>query len=168
MLAASLEDLPRQQPGAACRSSASCPPPRGRRAGPIRIVTEIVSDEFLTGNGPSIPVLDGDVIRVFSVASRVISIACAAMCGLREGWITAGMRVSDALRLAGGVRPDVYLGQILIARTQPDSSRLQLRRRCAIRRVLSSTTFRSRKTMRSAYSRRRSFARRGTSRSTER
>jgi len=37
------------------------------------------------------------------------------------------MRVSDALRLAGGVRSDVYLGQLLITRTNSDSSRMQLR-----------------------------------------
>jgi protein involved in polysaccharide export with SLBB domain len=37
------------------------------------------------------------------------------------------MRVSEALRLAGGVRPDVYLGQVLITRTMPDSSHFQLR-----------------------------------------
>jgi len=37
------------------------------------------------------------------------------------------MRVSDALRIAGGVKPDVYLGEILITRTLPDSSRIQLR-----------------------------------------
>jgi polysaccharide biosynthesis/export protein len=37
------------------------------------------------------------------------------------------MRLSDALKLAGGVRPDVYLGQILITRTMPDESHVQLR-----------------------------------------
>src|SRR5437762_1312013 len=37
------------------------------------------------------------------------------------------MHVSDALKPAGGVKPDVYLGQILITRTNPDSSRVQLR-----------------------------------------
>jgi protein involved in polysaccharide export with SLBB domain len=37
------------------------------------------------------------------------------------------MRLSDALKLAGGVKPDVYLGQVLITRTNPDSSRVQLR-----------------------------------------
>src|SRR4029078_7769204 len=47
--------------------------PRGQRApgGRGGIVTDIVSDEFVTGTRPSIPVLAGDVIRVFSVASRV-------------------------------------------------------------------------------------------------
>src|SRR5437762_4825956 len=37
------------------------------------------------------------------------------------------MHVSDALKPAGGVKPDVYLGQILITRTNPDSTRTQLR-----------------------------------------
>ena len=41
--------------------------------------------------------------------------------------ITPGMRVSDAIRMAGGVKPDVYLGQILITRLQPDSTRVELR-----------------------------------------
>jgi protein involved in polysaccharide export with SLBB domain len=37
------------------------------------------------------------------------------------------MRVSEALKLAGGVKPDAYLGQVLITRTMPDSSHFQLR-----------------------------------------
>jgi polysaccharide export outer membrane protein len=104
-------------------------PPAQRVGGRDRIVTEIVSDAFLTGTGPSVPVLDGDVIRVSTIVSRVRN--RIAVNG--DVWspgalgLTPGMRVSDALRLAGGVRPDVYLGQVLITRTQPDSSRLQLR-----------------------------------------
>jgi protein involved in polysaccharide export with SLBB domain len=92
-------------------------------------VTEIVSDEFMTGNGPSIPVMAGDVIRVFTVASRVrnrIYVRGDVWSPGSQG-IAPGMRVSDALRLAGGVKPDVYLGQLLITRTMPDSTRLQLR-----------------------------------------
>jgi protein involved in polysaccharide export with SLBB domain len=38
-----------------------------------------------------------------------------------------GMRLSDALKLAGGVKPDAYLGDVLIARLRSDSSRVQLR-----------------------------------------
>jgi polysaccharide biosynthesis/export protein len=41
--------------------------------------------------------------------------------------LAPGMLLSDALRVAGGVKPDVYLGQVLISRTLPDSSRIQLR-----------------------------------------
>ena len=40
---------------------------------------------------------------------------------------TAGMRLSDALRMAGGPKPDVYLGQVLITRLSADSSRIQMR-----------------------------------------
>jgi polysaccharide biosynthesis/export protein len=41
--------------------------------------------------------------------------------------MTPGMTVSDAIRLAGGPKPDVYLGQVLVDRLLPDSSRIQLR-----------------------------------------
>jgi protein involved in polysaccharide export with SLBB domain len=105
------------------------PPAQRVTGGRDRIVTEVVSDEFLGGTGPSIPVLDGDVIRVFSVATRVrnrVSVTGDVWSPGSVG-LTPGMHVSDALRIAGGVRPDVYLGQILVTRTLPDSSRIQLR-----------------------------------------
>jgi protein involved in polysaccharide export with SLBB domain len=105
------------------------PPAQRATGGRDRIVTEIVSDEFLTGTGPSIPVLDGDVIRVFTVAARVrnrISVKGDVWSPGSLG-LTPGMHVSDALRIAGGVRPDVYLGQVLVTRTLADSSRIQLR-----------------------------------------
>jgi protein involved in polysaccharide export with SLBB domain len=37
------------------------------------------------------------------------------------------MTLSDAIRLAGGAKPGVYLERILVTRTRPDSSRVQLR-----------------------------------------
>ena len=40
---------------------------------------------------------------------------------------TAGMKLSDALRLAGGPRPDLYLGRILVTRVSEDSTMTQLR-----------------------------------------
>jgi protein involved in polysaccharide export with SLBB domain len=105
------------------------PPALRAPGGRDRVVTDIVADEFVTGTGPSIPVLAGDLIRVFSVVSRVrnrITVRGNVWTPGSVG-IAPGMRLSDALRLAGGVRPDVYLGQVLITRTQPDSSREQLR-----------------------------------------
>jgi protein involved in polysaccharide export with SLBB domain len=105
------------------------PPEQRVLGGRDRIVTEIESDQFINGTGPSISVLDGDVIRVFSVASRVrnrIYVRGNVWSPGSQG-ISPGMKVSDALRLAGGVRPDVYLGQLLITRTLPDSSKIQLR-----------------------------------------
>lgn len=105
------------------------PPSQRVAGGRDRIVTEIVSDQFTAGTGPSIPVLDGDVIRVFSVASRVRNRIYVRGNVWSPGAVglLPGMRVSDALRLAGGVRPDVYLGQVLIDRTDADSTRHELR-----------------------------------------
>jgi protein involved in polysaccharide export with SLBB domain len=105
------------------------PPEQRPLGGRDRVVTEIVSDQFMTGSGPAIAVLPGDVIRVFSVASRVrnrIYVRGNVWSPGSQG-IAPGMRISDALRVAGGVKPDVYLGQVLINRTLPDSSRIQLR-----------------------------------------
>jgi polysaccharide export outer membrane protein len=105
------------------------PPDQRALGGRDRIVTDVVSDQLTTGTGPSIPILDGDVLRVFSVASRVrnrIYVRGNVWSPGSQG-IAPGMKVSDALRLAGGVKPDVYLGQVLISRTLPDSSKLQLR-----------------------------------------
>src|SRR4029077_14270497 len=97
------------------------PPEQRTASGRDRIVTEIVSDQFTTGIGPSIAVMPGDVIRVFSVAARVrnrISVSGDVWSPGSLG-ITPGMRLSDALRLAGGVKPDAYLGQVLITRYNP-------------------------------------------------
>jgi len=71
----------------------------------------------------------GDVIRVFTVASRVRNriLVTGDVWSPGSQGLAPGMRLSDALRIAGGVRPDVYLGQVLVARTLSDSSHLQLR-----------------------------------------
>jgi polysaccharide biosynthesis/export protein len=105
------------------------PPAQRITGGRDRTVTEIVSDEFLTGTGPSFPVVDGDLIRVFTVATRVRNrvLVTGDVWSPGSVGLAPGMHVSDALRISGGVRPDVYLGQVLITRTLPDSSRIQLR-----------------------------------------
>jgi protein involved in polysaccharide export with SLBB domain len=105
------------------------PPEQRTLGGRDRIVTEIVSDEITSGFGPSVPVFNGDVIRVFSVATRVrnrIAVIGNVWAPGSQG-LRPGMTVSEALRVAGGVKSDTYLGQVLISRTMPDSSRLQLR-----------------------------------------
>jgi polysaccharide export outer membrane protein len=105
------------------------PPAQRVPGGRDRVTMEVTSDAFMTGTGPSVAIEPGDVIRVFSVADRVrnrIRVSGDVWSPGSLG-ITPGMRVSDALKLAGGVRPDVYLGQILITRTMPDSTHIQLR-----------------------------------------
>ena len=105
------------------------PPAQRALGGRDRIVTDVVSDQFQTGTGPALPLENGDVIRVFTVATRVrnrISVLGNVWAPGSQG-LSAGMRISDALRLAGGVKPDVFLGQVLITRMNPDSTKIQLR-----------------------------------------
>ncbi|MEO7648500.1 MAG: SLBB domain-containing protein, partial [Gemmatimonadaceae bacterium] len=106
-------------------------PPAERSAGGMdRIVTEVISDQFATGTGPNLPVQPGDVIRIFRVSSRLRNrvavrgnVATPGPQGIEPGRTL----LSQALRAAGGVKPDTYLGQILVSRMQRDSSRTQLR-----------------------------------------
>jgi polysaccharide export outer membrane protein len=93
-----------------------------------RVTIDVASNAFSEGTGPSIPVLPGDVIRVFKVTERVrnrISVAGNVWHPGALG-LAPGMTVSQALRAAGGVKPDSYLGQVLITRMNSDSTRVQL------------------------------------------
>ncbi|HEY9426757.1 MAG TPA: polysaccharide biosynthesis/export family protein, partial [Gemmatimonadaceae bacterium] len=71
----------------------------------------------------------GDVVRVFPVTTRIrnrITVAGDVWTPGQQGF-TPGMRLSDAIERSGGTKPDVYLGQILVTRLLPDSTRIQLR-----------------------------------------
>jgi protein involved in polysaccharide export with SLBB domain len=94
-----------------------------------RIVMEVASSAFDTGAGPAIPMAGGDSVYVFAVTTRVRNRITVNGDVWQPGpmGFTPGMRLSDALKLAGGVKPDVYLGGLLIARLQTDSTRRQLR-----------------------------------------
>jgi protein involved in polysaccharide export with SLBB domain len=104
------------------------PPSQRGESGRDRIVIDVTSDELASGAGPKLPVMAGDVVRVFAVAERVRD----RIHVLGDVWapgvagFTPGMKLSDALRLAGGVKPDVYLGRVLVSRLRPDSTRIQL------------------------------------------
>jgi protein involved in polysaccharide export with SLBB domain len=104
-------------------------PPSERVQGRDRVTTDIVSDAFLTGTGPAVPVEPGDVIRVFPVATRVRNRITVRGNVNMPGTIglSPGMTVSSALKTAGGIKPDTYLGEVLITRLNPDSTRQQLR-----------------------------------------
>lgn len=79
--------------------------------------------------GATIKVGTGDVVRVGVVAdrqrNRVVVRGNVWSPGLVA--ITPGLTLSGALRLAGGLRPDTYLGRLLVTRLRSDSSRVQLR-----------------------------------------
>jgi polysaccharide biosynthesis/export protein len=98
-------------------------------AGHDRVAIEIASSAFDTSAGPSIPMEAGDSVHVFAVNPTVQNRLAVTGAVWQPGpmGFTPGMRLSDALKLAGGVKPDVYMGTVLIARLQTDSTREQLR-----------------------------------------
>jgi len=108
-----------------------------RDGGAARIVLDITLQptRTLAGDGGSpgdtvdATLEDGDVVRVFPISERVsnrIAVAGNVWQPGSQGY-TTGLRLSQAIAHAGGLRPDAYLGQILITRTLADSSRVQLR-----------------------------------------
>jgi polysaccharide export outer membrane protein len=105
-------------------------PPEQRTAdGRDRVTIDIESDQGSNGSPLAVPVQAGDVVRVFRVASRVrntVVVEGNVWSPGRQG-ISPGMTIADAVDLAGGLKPDVYLGQVLVDRLRPDGSRVQLR-----------------------------------------
>jgi polysaccharide export outer membrane protein len=105
-------------------------PPKQRAlvGGRDRVTIDITSETLAATDGASIPLRDGDVVRVFKVAERMRNRVMVNGNVWQPGAIglTPGMTVSQALRLAGGAKPDTYLGQIQISRLGPDSTRTQL------------------------------------------
>jgi len=103
------------------------PAERVTAGGRDRTVLDINSDDLSTGFGPAVPLVDGDRVEIFEIASRVrnsISVLGAVWNPGSQGF-EAGMRLSEALRRAGGVRPEVK--DALIDRLQSDQTRRSLR-----------------------------------------
>jgi protein involved in polysaccharide export with SLBB domain len=95
-----------------------------------RVVIDVTATDPNPEAAPNFPVEPGDVVRVFRVADRVgksISVRGNVSTPGTIGF-TPGMKLSDAVRLAGGLKPDAFLDQVLISRLRgADSSRVQLR-----------------------------------------
>ena len=104
------------------------PPAVRRSVGSDRVIREVASDS-VTGDVAAEPLQAGDVVRVFELPGRARSRVAVLGNVWQPGPVgfAAGMRLSEALRLAGGLKPDAYLGQVLVSRLQPDSTRAQLR-----------------------------------------
>ena len=105
-------------------------PPESRgTGGRARVVLAVGADQFTAGVPPAVPMAPGDSVTVHAVADRLRGFVTVRGNVWVEGEIgfTPGMRLSDALRLAGGPKPDVYLGRILVTRVREDSSMIQLR-----------------------------------------
>ncbi len=105
--------------------------PAGQRAegGRDRVVLDVPGTGASITDFPAIAMTGGDVVQVFAVAERVRNsiVVNGHVWAPGTQSLRAGMRLSDALRSAGGLKSDAYLGQVLITRLRPDSTRQQLR-----------------------------------------
>ena len=101
------------------------PPAERTTTGRDRLVVDVAAEQA----PPPLPLVNGDVVRVSRVAERVRNRLTVIGNVWRPGAIgyEPGLRLSQALRNAGGVKPDTYLGRVLVARLQSDSTRVQLR-----------------------------------------
>ncbi|MBK8004910.1 MAG: SLBB domain-containing protein [Gemmatimonadetes bacterium] len=105
------------------------PPAQRGVNGRDRVVLDIASDQFTDGVAPPFALAAGDSVTVFEVADRRRGVVTVLGNVWTAGAVghSPGMKLSDAIRLAGGPKPDVYLGRILVTRLLADSSRVQLR-----------------------------------------
>jgi len=105
------------------------PPGARGEPGRDRVVVDVASDGMRTGVVPPYGVEAGDSVVVFPVGDRTRAVVRVKGNVWTAGAIgfTPGMKLSEALRLAGGPKPDTYLGQVLVSRLRPDSTRFQLR-----------------------------------------
>jgi protein involved in polysaccharide export with SLBB domain len=105
--------------------------PPGQRAadGRDRVVIDVPAERLASASGTTFRVEAGDVVRVFPVSDAVrdrIAVTGSVWAPGPQGF-KQGMKLSDALRNAGGVRPDAMLDNVLVTRLMPDSTRRQLR-----------------------------------------
>jgi polysaccharide biosynthesis/export protein len=105
------------------------PPDTRGPGGRARVVVDVAPDQLTGGVVPEVPVSAGDSVTVLAVPQRVRGYVTVRGNVWVEGQVglTPGMKLSDAIRVAGGPKPDVYLDRILISRTNEDSTRTQLR-----------------------------------------
>ncbi|HKS04797.1 MAG TPA: SLBB domain-containing protein [Gemmatimonadaceae bacterium] len=105
------------------------PPELRRERGRDRVIVDVQTDTTQNAALPAFPLADLDSVYVYPISDRVRNKVTVTGSVWSAGPValTPGMRVSAALRAAGGLRPDAYLGELHITRRMPDESRVQLR-----------------------------------------
>ena len=93
------------------------------------MVVDVAPDQLTGGVVPAVPVSAGDSVTVLAVPQRLRGYVTVKGNVWVEGQVglTPDMKLSDAIRVAGGPKPDAYLDRILISRINEDSTRTQLR-----------------------------------------
>lgn len=105
------------------------PPAERQGNGRERVVIDLDERQFNGGVVPPFPMAAADSVTVFAVAERETRFVTVEGNVWTPGRVgrSEGMRLSEAVRLAGGTKSDTYRSQISISRLQPDSTRIQLR-----------------------------------------
>jgi polysaccharide biosynthesis/export protein len=102
------------------------PPSQRDTTGRGKEVIDIISPTLATSYGPTTAKLEpGDIIRVYSVAAAIsnrIDVEGNVFQPAPVAFVP-GMRLSQALARAGGLKPDSYRGAVQVSRLQPDSTR---------------------------------------------
>lgn len=105
------------------------PPAERVAGGRDRVVIDVTGSGGAVSDFPALEIQAGDELRVFPVTERVRNRVTVTghVWSAGEQALSPGMMLSDALRAAGGLKSDAYLGHALIARLRADSTRQQLR-----------------------------------------
>ncbi|HLV26599.1 MAG TPA: SLBB domain-containing protein [Gemmatimonadales bacterium] len=108
------------------------PPSQRVPGGRDRVTIDVASSGEINGGVvdgvPALPLEPGDEVRVLPVVERVrnrVSVEGHVWTPGLQGY-APGMTLSQALRAAGGLRPDAYLGRVIVNRLQQDSTRVML------------------------------------------
>lgn len=96
------------------------PPSQRTAAGADRRMIHVSPEQF-----DDMPARGGDIIRIYEIANRVTRRVTVVGNVWSPGVVALaeGMTLQDALRQAGGPKPDTYTGSVLISRLRPDSTR---------------------------------------------
>ena len=105
------------------------PPAERGAGGQDRAIVDVTGSGAGIDALPAVEIRAGDELRVFPIADRIrnqVRIVGHVWSPGRQAY-RPGLSLSEALRAAGGTKPDAYLGQVSISRLQNDSTRIQLR-----------------------------------------
>jgi len=106
-------------------------PPTERGATPwVRIFIDVDLGQQLSGDTTGLDLFDGDVVTVFGVPEdrREFVVVEGALWNAGQLQWREGMRLRDAIRIAGGLREEALMSRVEVIRTRPDSTTLQLSR----------------------------------------
>lgn len=106
------------------------PPAQRGTSGPDKEVLDITSPMLATGFGPTMEKLEsGDLVRVFTVPPAIsnrILVEGNVFLPTTVAYVPE-MRLSQAISIAGGLKPNTFLGAVQISRLQSDSTRRLMR-----------------------------------------